>query len=87
MTSSTPVMPLGSLPPDDADLFSEFVEALSYRAMRDLEIEVEPDPAPWTIRGGPAALHRYQFPPDRARSEGLDMVVEEALARLRADRP
>jgi len=74
--------------PSDAELFKEFVEQVHDRAVAELNLDVQPHSIPNTIQWGRFdAPHLFTFDPSRARKHGVSTVVEEAINRIRSDRP
>ena len=72
----------------DAEVFRDFFEQISRRAALELSLDVQTHSMPNTIQWGSFAQpHLYTFDAGRAREEGLDSLVEEAIRRIRADKP
>jgi hypothetical protein len=66
----------------DDELFDEFFQQLRDRSIDELEVDVFVAEAPYTIKWG-ANEEYFLFKPAEARGQGLDVSVDEALARIR----
>ncbi len=75
-------------PVSDTELFDEFLRSVQTAAASELSLDVLSHSLPNTIQWGKFDdPHLYTFAPHRARSEGLEHLVAEALARIRSDMP
>ena len=75
-------------PVTDRELFEQFLRGVQIAAASQLSLDVLPHSLPNTIQWGKLDdPHLYTFVPDRARSEGLEHLVAEAIARIRSDMP
>lgn len=72
----------------DQELFRAFLERVRNRAAQELSLDVLPQMIPNTIQWGRFDdPHLYTFDPARARQDGIESLVSDALARIRADMP
>ncbi len=70
--------------PSDADLFEQFCKQTEARALEERHLLVIwGSGRAYTIRWGSAADGgSYEFDPARARGEGIDALVNEAIAQI-----